>query len=48
MFESLSDMLGQGLLGIFILLLLLTRLAMKHPKASGGFAKGILELMFRK
>lgn len=48
MFDSLNDMLGRGLLGIFILLLLITRLAMKHPKTSGGFAKGILELMFRK
>ena len=48
MFESLSEMLGYGLLGIFILLLLLTRLAMKNPKTSGGFAKGILELVFRK
>jgi hypothetical protein len=47
-FDALNDMLGRGLLGIFILLLLITRLAMKHPKASGGFAKGILELVFRK
>ncbi len=46
--ESFSDMLGRVLLVIFILMLSLTRLAMKHPKTSGGFAKGILDLMFRK
>ena len=48
MFESFSYMLERGLLVTFILMLAMTRLAIKHPKTSGGFAKGILDLMFRK
>jgi len=48
MFDSLGEMFGQGLLVIFICLFLITRLAMKHPNASGGIARGILSLLFRK
>ena len=48
MFETMNDMFMNSLLLLGIFVALAIRLAMKHPKASGGIARGILGLLLRK
>jgi len=48
MFENLSDMFLNLVLVLGIGLALIIRLATKHPNASGGIARGIFSLFFRK
>ena len=48
MYETLSDMFLNSLLVLGIGVALIIRLATKHPNASGGLAKGIFSLLFRK
>ena len=48
MFAAISDMFTNGLLFLGLGVVLTMRLAMKHPDASGGIARGIFSLFFRK
>jgi hypothetical protein len=48
MFETLTDMFLNSVLVLGIGFALIIRLATKHPKASGGIARGILGMLFRK
>ena len=48
MFETMNDMFMNSLLLLGIFVALAIRLATKHPKASGGIARGIFSLFFRK
>ena len=48
MFETLTDMFMKSVLVLGICIALIIRLATKHPKASGGIARGVLSMLFRK
>ncbi len=48
MFDTLYDMFANSMLVVVIFIALAIRLATKHPNASGGIARGIFSLFFRK
>jgi hypothetical protein len=48
MCETVTDMFMKSVLVLGIGLALIIRAATKHPKASGGIARGILSMLFRK
>ena len=48
MFDTLYDMFANSMLVVVIFFALAIRLATKHPNATGGIARGIFSLLFRK
>jgi Na+-transporting NADH:ubiquinone oxidoreductase subunit NqrB len=48
MLDTLTDMFMKSALVLGIGFALIIRLSTKHPKASGGIARGILSMLFRK
>ena len=48
MFDTFGDIVFKTLLVLGIGLALIIRLGMKHPNASGGIARGLFDVFFRK
>ena len=48
MIDTMTDMFMKSMLMLIIFGALVMRLATKHPNASGGIARGLFSLFFRK